>query len=176
MKTIKPSWSLIGLVGAAFTIITAGIGLIQARISTVAIIYGNAAQASNNTALALADARLEQQSNLYQPLGMFLVTLGLAMLFSTGVWMGIFSLASSQVSEGEKLLGTRLVTNIALASLAIVLLTLSYFLSMQVRLAANNLWKAVIGHPSFIVGFTVLSMLFYALLDIVTRKLILESD
>jgi hypothetical protein len=169
-RRIKPSWSIIGLVVAAFTIIAAGIGLIQARFAAEAVYYGNY---KNLPDPGLTNARLEQQSNLFYPLGLFLVTLGLAMIFSTALWVGLPLLFMERKLEQEKKVSrikTLGFTNLALTSASIALAIGAYAFSLNAQLAVVNLATTFVHHLSFDVGFAVLTMIFYVILDITLRE------
>ena len=166
---------MIALVAAAFTVISAGIGLIQARFAVLAIEYSNLKNIPDPTGLVQANIRLEQQSALYLPLGMFLVTLGLAMLFSTVLRVGLSFFDQEPVKKGWKdrcaslgrLLGCK---NIVQLAIAFGLMAGAYWFVPRVHLAVDNVVGTVYSHQSFPIGFIVMAMIFWVLLDTALKE------
>lgn len=162
------------MIAIAFTVITGGIGLIQARFAAVTIIASN-----NSTKLDDFHTRLNVQSELYIPLGMFLVTLGLAMIFAIVIRFG-YSLIGPGPKVGTKRLDWRrsplvrflgwkltIVSSVTIA----VMFAYGWYGNPRIHKMIADLYSALARHPSFVWGFSVFSFVFLIALKVVRKRM-----
>lgn len=156
---------LLGLTVIAFTTITAGIGLIQAYYSAIAI-------TTSNTTILGSTRRIliEKQANILFPLGQFLLTVGLAIVLSIFIQF-LLSMVRIVRQEGRRtMLVSVFVVAVGMVG-GLIAATVPPHSSIF-----QSLWSAFGQHYSFFVLFIVLCVWFTVALTVVGKRTIPKSE